>query len=212
MIDELPIDDAAAVAAAVARARAAQPAWARARRARARPAAAKRARREMVRDRAEILDRLERETGKARFDVVGELMGVCLDLGYLARRAPRWLAAASGSARGRCSASAATSSIKPRGVVGIISPWNAPLNLALGDAVPALLAGNAVVIKPSELTPLAVRRAVEAMNRVLPAGVLQVRDRRRRDRRGARRPRRHDLRHRLAGDRPARDGARQPRG
>ena len=40
----------------------------------------------------EILDRLERETGKARFDVVGELMGVCLDLGYLARRAPRWLA------------------------------------------------------------------------------------------------------------------------
>ena len=63
---------------------------------------------------------------------------------------------------------------KPHGVVGIISPWNAPLNLALGDAVPALLAGNAVVIKPSELTPLAVRRAVEAMNQVLPAGVLQV--------------------------------------
>src|SRR5262249_30755814 len=39
---------------------------------------------------------------------------------------------------------------------------------------PALLAGNAVVIKPSEVTPLAVRRAAEAMNRVLPAGVLQV--------------------------------------
>ena len=55
---------------------------------------------------------------------------------------------------------------RPRGVVGIISPWNAPLNLALGDAVPALLAGNAVVIKPSELAPLGVRRAVEAMQRV----------------------------------------------
>ena len=55
-------------------------------------------------------------------------------------------------------------------MVGVISPWNAPLNLALGDAVPALLAGNAVVVKPSELTPLAVQRAVEAMNRVLPRG------------------------------------------
>jgi betaine-aldehyde dehydrogenase len=63
---------------------------------------------------------------------------------------------------------------KPRGIVGIISPWNAPLNLALGDAAPALLCGNAVVIKPSELTPLATRRAVEAWNTVLPPGVLQV--------------------------------------
>jgi acyl-CoA reductase-like NAD-dependent aldehyde dehydrogenase len=59
-------------------------------------------------------------------------------------------------------------------VVGIISPWNAPLNLALGDAIPALLAGNAVVIKPSELAPLAVSRAVVAMNRVLPPELLQV--------------------------------------
>jgi acyl-CoA reductase-like NAD-dependent aldehyde dehydrogenase len=63
---------------------------------------------------------------------------------------------------------------KPRGVVGVISPWNAPLNLALGDTVPALLAGNAVVVKPSELAPLAVRRAVAAMNRVLPPDLLQV--------------------------------------
>ncbi|HVO25303.1 MAG TPA: aldehyde dehydrogenase family protein [Candidatus Margulisiibacteriota bacterium] len=171
-IEELPVDDGAAVAAAVERARAAQPAWAalpvgeRAR-------LLRRARREMVRVRAEIFDRLERETGKARFDVVGELMGTCLDIGYLTRRAPRWLAPLRVSTRplfgkrGRVA-------FKPHGVVGIISPWNAPLNLALGDAAPALLAGNAVVIKPSEVTPLAVRRAVEAMNCVLPAGVLQV--------------------------------------
>jgi len=172
VIDELPIDDAAAVAAAVARARAAQPAWA-AFSVRERGRLLKRARRGMVRVRAEILDRLERETGKARFDVVGELMGTCLDIGYLARRAPRWLKPLRVSTRplfgkrGRVV-------FKPHGVVGIISPWNAPLNLALGDAIPALLAGNAVVIKPSELTPLAVRRAVETMNQVLPAGVLQV--------------------------------------
>ncbi|HVN87697.1 MAG TPA: aldehyde dehydrogenase family protein [Candidatus Binatia bacterium] len=171
-IDELPIDDGAAVCAAVARARAAQPAWS-ALAVRERARLLKRARRELVRARGEILDRLERETGKARFDVVGELMGVCTNLGYLARHAPRWLRSQRVSTRplfgkrGRVT-------FKPRGVVGIISPWNAPLNLALGDTIPALLAGNAVVIKPSELTPLAVRRAVEAMNRVLPEGVLQV--------------------------------------
>ena len=48
------------------------------------------------------------------------------------------------------------------------------MNLALGDAIPALLTGNTVVVKPSELTPLATRRAIEAMNTVLPANVLQT--------------------------------------
>jgi acyl-CoA reductase-like NAD-dependent aldehyde dehydrogenase len=172
IIDELPIDGAEAVAAAVARARAAQPAWA-AQPARVRVRLLKQARREMVRARAEILDRLERETGKARFDVVGELMGTCLEIGYLARRAARWLKPQRVSTRPLLGKRGRVV-YKPRGVVGIISPWNAPLNLALGDAAPALLAGNAVVIKPSELAPLAVRRAVEAMNRVLPAGLLQV--------------------------------------
>ena len=73
------------------RARAAQPAWAAL-------GAARRARRccagragAGARRAAAIFELLERETGKARFDVVGELMGVCLDLGGLARRAPRWL-------------------------------------------------------------------------------------------------------------------------
>src|SRR5215468_6911882 len=171
-VDELPIDDGAAVEAVVARARAAQPAWA-AMPARERGRLLRRARRELVRARGEILERLERETGKARFDVVGELMGVCLDLGGLVRRAPRWLALEKVSARPLMGKRALVA-YRPRGVVGIISPWNAPLNLALGDAVPALLAGNAVVIKPSELTPLAVRRAVEAMQRVLPPDVLEV--------------------------------------
>src|SRR5215472_13264613 len=161
VIDELPIDDAAAVEAVVARARAAQPAWA-ATAVRERGRLLRRARRELVRARSEILDRLERETGKTRFDVVGELMGVCLDLGLLARRAPRWLATERVSARPLFGKRALVA-YRPRGIVGIISPWNAPLNLALGDAIPALLAGNAVISKPSELAPLAVLRAVEAM-------------------------------------------------
>jgi len=172
VVGELSIDGTEGVAAAVARARAAQPAWGDMP-ARDRGRALRRARRELVRARAEILGRLERETGKTRFDVVGELMGVCLDLGLLARRAPRWLATERVSARPLFGKRALVA-YKPRGVVGIISPWNAPLNLALGDAIPALLAGNAVIIKPSELAPLGVLRAVEAMQRALPSDVLQV--------------------------------------
>jgi len=172
VIDELPIDDAETVVAAVTRARHAQAAWA-ALGVRQRARLLKRARKELVRDRVAVLDLLERETGKARFDVVGELMGVCLELGYLARRAPRFLAPQRVSTRPLFGKRGIVH-FKPRGVVGIISPWNAPLNLALGDTVPALLAGNAVVVKPSELTPLSMKRAAEAMNRVLPAGVLQV--------------------------------------
>ncbi len=172
VIETLPIDDAEAVRAAVERARAAQPAW-DALGVRERGRLVRRARRAMVRVRAEILDRLERETGKARWDVAGELMGVCMDLGWLVRRAPKWLATRRVSTQ-PLFGKRGLIAYRPRGVVGIISPWNAPLNLALGDAIPALVAGNAVVIKPSELTPLAVRRAVEAMNEVLPAGVLQV--------------------------------------
>jgi acyl-CoA reductase-like NAD-dependent aldehyde dehydrogenase len=172
VLAELPIDDARAVAAAVERARAAQPAWgALAVRERAR--LLRRARRELVRDRAAVLDLLDRETGKARWDTVGELMGLCLEVGYLFRRAHRMLRPRRVSARPLFGKRALVA-YKPRGVVGVISPWNAPLNLALGDAIPALLAGNAVVVKPSELTPLAVRRAVETMNRVLPPGLFAV--------------------------------------
>ncbi len=172
LIEELPIDDAAAVETAVARARAAQRAWG-ALSVRERGRLLKRARRAMVRERAAILNSLDRETGKPRFDTVGEMMGICFDIGYLARRAPRFLAPRKVSARPLFGKRARVS-YKPRGVVGVISPWNAPLNLAFSDAVPALLAGNAVVIKPSELTPLAVRRAVRAMQGALPDGVLQV--------------------------------------
>ena len=172
VIEELPVDGPEAVAAAAARASAAQPAWA-ALGARGRATCLRRARKALVRDRAAVFERLERETGKARFDVVGELMGVCLDIGGLARRAPRWLRRERVSTRPLLGKRGYVV-YRPRGVVGVISPWNAPLNLALGDAIPALLAGNAVIIKPSELAPLAVQRACAALNQVLPPGVLQV--------------------------------------
>ncbi len=63
----------------------------------------------------------------------------------------------------------------PRGVIGIISPWNFPLTMTLGEALPALMAGNAVVIKPSELTPLSAIFGAEIAARAgFPENLLQV--------------------------------------
>ena len=63
---------------------------------------------------------------------------------------------------------------KPLGVVGSITPWNWPLLIAIWHVVPALRAGNTVVIKPSEYTPLATLRFVALANEILPKGVLNI--------------------------------------
>ncbi|HTY92261.1 MAG TPA: aldehyde dehydrogenase family protein [Steroidobacteraceae bacterium] len=62
----------------------------------------------------------------------------------------------------------------PLGVVGIITPWNAPINLAAGPLVAALYTGNTVVLKPSPYTPLATLRIAALLRDVFPPGVLNV--------------------------------------
>ena len=63
---------------------------------------------------------------------------------------------------------------EPIGVVGQITPWNYPLAMAIWKIAPALAAGNTIVLKPSELTPLSTLRLAELSLDVLPAGVLNV--------------------------------------
>jgi 1-pyrroline dehydrogenase len=62
----------------------------------------------------------------------------------------------------------------PIGVVGSIAPWNYPINMATWKVGPALAAGNTVVLKPSELTPLTALRLAEITADILPPGVLNV--------------------------------------
>jgi 1-pyrroline dehydrogenase len=62
----------------------------------------------------------------------------------------------------------------PIGVVASIAPWNYPLNMATWKLGPALAAGNTVVLKPSELTPLSALRLAEITQDILPPGVLNV--------------------------------------
>ena len=64
---------------------------------------------------------------------------------------------------------------RPLGVIGIISPWNFPLATPADEVVMALMAGNAVVLKPSELTPLIALKVEDLFNRAgLPAGLLNI--------------------------------------
>ena len=86
---------------------------------------------------------------------------------------------------------------EPIGVAGLIAPWNYPLMMAIWKIGPALAAGQHVVLKPSELTPLTALRMAELAADIFPPGVFNVITGRRRAR--GRRPGAHpDVRHRLA--------------
>ena len=63
---------------------------------------------------------------------------------------------------------------RPIGVVGAIIPWNYPIHTTMQKVAPALLAGNAVVVKPSPYTPLATLRAMERLRDVMPPGLVQT--------------------------------------
>ncbi|MDQ4501549.1 aldehyde dehydrogenase family protein [Sinomonas sp. ASV322] len=63
---------------------------------------------------------------------------------------------------------------RPIGVVGAIGPWNWPMMITVWQIAPALRMGNAVVVKPSEYTPLSVLTLVKVINEAIPAGLLTV--------------------------------------
>jgi acyl-CoA reductase-like NAD-dependent aldehyde dehydrogenase len=62
----------------------------------------------------------------------------------------------------------------PLGVVGVITPWNAPINLAVGPVTSALYTGNCIVLKPSPFTPLCTLRIGELMREIFPPGVVNI--------------------------------------
>lgn len=128
----------------------------------------------LLQHRDEGLDLIQWETGKPRMDAFKELLGVCAIARYYARRAERLLAPQ--RARGVAPVLTRVHVLHhPVGVVGVISPWNYPLFLAVADAIPALMAGNAVVLKPDHQTPLTALWVVDLLHRAgIPPRVLQV--------------------------------------
>ena len=157
--------DPADMAAHVARARAAHPSWgARSRSERA--DLVRRAGEAVVPHRQELTELLSREMGKDLRRASGEVGAASYGLGALAQDVERALAPRSQGGT--------TLDYRPLGVAGIVSPWNYPLAMAVNLLVPALVAGNTVVFKPSEETPLVADRWVAILNEVLPTDVLQI--------------------------------------
>lgn len=137
----------------------------------------KRAQRWVLDHADEIVATIISETGKTYDDAHStEVAYVASALGFWAKRAPRYLAerkvrSVSPIVIGRRLSVA----YRPVGVVGVIGPWNYPLTNNFGDCIPALAAGNAVILKPSHLTPLTsllMGRCMEESG--LPESVYQV--------------------------------------
>jgi acyl-CoA reductase-like NAD-dependent aldehyde dehydrogenase len=174
-IGEVPILDPAAVAEVVATARAAQPGWEAAGFA-ARAAVFTAARRWLIANSQRVLETICAETGKTYEDGQVEVSVALGSFAFWAKHAPKYLAdetlrSSSPLALGR----KVRIRYSPVGVVGVIGPWNYPLVNMFCDCVPALMAGNTVVMKPSEVTPLSALLTVEMMKEAgLPEGVLQV--------------------------------------
>src|SRR5262249_43473053 len=125
-------------------------------------------------NRDEILDLIQWESGKARTHAFEECADVAVNARYYARRRRALL-----RPRRRAGVFPGLTEPwevrRPKGGVGIISPWNSPFALGVSDALPALLAGNAVVSKPDAQTPLSLLYGVELARRAgLPEGVWQV--------------------------------------
>jgi len=175
-IGRVPLLDAAEVAAAVSRSRTAQPAWA-ALSYRERARFILRAREIVLAEIEEIAQLISRETGKPSTEAIAMEIVPTLDLmHYFAANTERLLKRQR-VGLGQYNFMARSSYIvyKPLGVVGIISPWNFPWATPLDEVVMALMAGNAVVVKPSELTPFTALKIAGVFERAqLPDGLLQI--------------------------------------
>jgi succinate-semialdehyde dehydrogenase/glutarate-semialdehyde dehydrogenase len=175
-IGRAPLNSAEAVRHAVAAARRAQPAWA-ARSFRERARVILQARELMLNERDEIARLVSGETGKPVAEALSMEIVPTLDAMHYFAHATEELLRPQKIDIGQYGLMGRSSSIvfRPLGVVGIISPWNFPLATPADEVVMALMAGNAVVLKPSELTPLIALKLGDLFKRAgLPSDLLHV--------------------------------------
>ncbi len=174
VIGEVPVQGPEEVRAAVARARAAQAQWG-ALSVAERAARVGAFRAEVVGRAEEVIDLLVREGGKTKQEALGMEVMLVVDLtDWFCKRAAGFLAPQPISLH-LLKHRKSWIHYAPRGVVGVISPWNFPFSIPMGETVMALLAGNGVVLKPSEVTPLIALKAKELYDASgLPKDLFQV--------------------------------------
>jgi succinate-semialdehyde dehydrogenase / glutarate-semialdehyde dehydrogenase len=172
-IGEVPRATAEDVALAARRSRELQPAWA-ATPLSQRAAVLLRFHDLVLERRDEVLDLLQLEGGKARIHALEEVLDAAINARYYGRTASRHLR----TRRRRGVFPVLTQTWEhhhPRGIVGVIAPWNYPLALGISDALPALVAGNGTVLKPDGSTPFSALWAADVLEQAgLPGGLAQV--------------------------------------
>jgi acyl-CoA reductase-like NAD-dependent aldehyde dehydrogenase len=174
VIGEIPIQDADEVRAAVQRAREAQRAWG-ALPPRVRGQRVLAFRDQIVKRAEEIASLLSQEVGKPKIEALTHEVMTIADLcTYYAKRVEKVLAPQQIPIH-LIVYRKSYLHFTPRGVIGIISPWNFPFAIPIGETIMSLLAGNAVVLKPSEVTPMIALKAKELYDASgLPADLFQV--------------------------------------
>lgn len=118
----------------------------------------------------EISKLLSQEMGKNYGRAVSEVQSCCDDVSYKTKEIKEAIKTQIIEGYGRHT----QLQYNPLGVCGIIAPWNYPVSMGHWLIIPALTAGNTVVYKPSEETPLVAEAYISAFNEVLPEGVLQI--------------------------------------
>ncbi|MGP5929919.1 succinic semialdehyde dehydrogenase [Corynebacterium glyciniphilum] len=122
----------------------------------------------------EVLDLIQRENGKARRHAYEEIMDVAVNSRYYAHTAADYL-----KPKRRQGVQLSLTKVvevhHPKGLVGVISPWNYPLTLGISDSLPAIIAGNAILTEPDQQTPYATLWAVQLLEEAgMPEGLVQV--------------------------------------
>lgn len=123
----------------------------------------------------DIVETVAQECGKPRAEALAhDIMPTVLALQYFERMSPRWLKSdRPGRFLGPVLGTSSKVEMRPYGVVACISPWNYPFFLSFMGIIPALFAGNVIVLKPSEVTPGVGERLREVLE-VLPSGIATV--------------------------------------
>ena len=174
-LGEYAIADTEAVDAAVARARTAFPGW-RDTPLEVRLEALNRGRKVLAEHGESYARKIAADTGKPIVEaLMFELALIPLFLDHYLKRAPKVLARHKVATPMALPGKTGYVEHFPRGVVGVISPWNFPFQLAALPVLSALIGGNTVVLKPSEVTPISGEAIADFFNRLgLPPGVVEV--------------------------------------
>jgi acyl-CoA reductase-like NAD-dependent aldehyde dehydrogenase len=176
IVATVPDLGADAVAEMAARGRAAQPEW-EAYGFEGRARVLVRAQKWLMDNAERVVETIVSETGKTYEDAqLAEIGYAGNAFGFWAKYGPRYLADESvKSSQVLVKGKKLILRFQPLGLIGVIGPWNYPLTNSFGDCIPALMAGNSVILKPSEITPLTSLLMAEGLRECgLPENVLQI--------------------------------------